>query len=296
MASSEQESGGFGNQLEHVATDVQDHAKNALHKTQTASSISISPALFERLYLNPEVRVKGELRKTFANPTPLALLGFLVATTPFACDNMGWRGAGGNGAASTGPIIFMGGMLQIIGGVLEWVLGNTFICIVLNTYGAFWLVYGTSLQPFYNTAGFYSSNPGAADAASQLQGEKSPVYLASFAFYFLFMGLLTFIYMILALKVNVTLVFTLLMLGCTFCINAAAYWYNAEGQTAMGSRLALTGGATTFTFCVSVWYIFASQMLAAVDFPFQLPVGDLSQFNLLKGPVTRKEEERQKAD
>ena len=71
MANNTSENGGFGTQLERAATEVQDHAKNALHKTQTASSISIDPALFERLYLNPEVRVKGQLRKTFANPTPL---------------------------------------------------------------------------------------------------------------------------------------------------------------------------------------------------------------------------------
>ncbi|KAF2239374.1 hypothetical protein EV356DRAFT_502427 [Viridothelium virens] len=286
--------GGPSNRLERAATEVQDHAQNLLHKARTSGSITIDPALFERLYLNPEVRVKGQLRNTFANPTPLALCGFLLATTAFACDTMGWRGAGGNGAASTGPIIFMGGMLQIVGGIMEWILGNTFICVVLNTYGAFWLSYGTSLQPFYNTAGFYSSNPGAADAASQLEGMKTPAYMASLAFWFLFMGLLTFFYMVLALKVNITLVFTLLMLGCTYCVNAAAFWYNAEEQTVTGSRLQLTGGATTFTFCVSVWYIFTSQMAAAVDFPIQLPVGDLSQYRWLKGSVAKTEEEQRK--
>ena len=315
MASYGNQGRGVGEKLERAATEVQDHAQNLVQRTQTAGSISIDPALFERLYLNPEVRVKGELRKTFANPTPLcalpnspnrprrtlivlhsALCGFLLATTPFACDSMGWRGSGGGGAASTGPIIFMGGMLQIIGGVLEWVLGNTFICLVLNTYGAFWLSYGTSLQPFYNTAAFYSSTPGAADAASQLDGSKTPAYMASFAFWFLVMGLLTFFYMFMALKTNITLVFTLLILGCTFCIDAAAFWYNAEGLTTMGARLQLTGGATTFTFCASVWYLFISQMAAAVDFPIQLPVGDLSHFKWLKGPVARAEEEQRKMD
>ena len=34
-------------------------------------SISISPELFEKLYLSPENRVAGDLRKTFGNPTPL---------------------------------------------------------------------------------------------------------------------------------------------------------------------------------------------------------------------------------
>jgi hypothetical protein len=46
---------------------------DALKKIQTAGSISISPELFEKIYLSPEVRVKGELRKTFGNPTPLSV-------------------------------------------------------------------------------------------------------------------------------------------------------------------------------------------------------------------------------
>lgn len=43
----------------------------ALKKIRTAGSISISPELFEKLYLAPENKIKGDLRKTFANPTPL---------------------------------------------------------------------------------------------------------------------------------------------------------------------------------------------------------------------------------
>ena len=43
----------------------------ALNRIRTAGSISISPELFEKLYLSPETRVKGDLRKTFGNPTPM---------------------------------------------------------------------------------------------------------------------------------------------------------------------------------------------------------------------------------
>jgi hypothetical protein len=42
-----------------------------LRRIQTAGSISISPELFEKIYLSPQNRVKGELRKTVGNPTPL---------------------------------------------------------------------------------------------------------------------------------------------------------------------------------------------------------------------------------
>lgn len=43
----------------------------ALKRIQTSGSLSISPELFEKIYLSPQNRVAGELRKTFANPTPM---------------------------------------------------------------------------------------------------------------------------------------------------------------------------------------------------------------------------------
>lgn len=75
---------------------------NYLDRTKTTESVflPISREAFEKLYLNPKnPRVTGELRKKLGNPTPISLLGFLLASTPNACIMMGWRGAGGQGAA-----------------------------------------------------------------------------------------------------------------------------------------------------------------------------------------------------
>lgn len=75
---------------------------NDLHQIQTAESVflPISREAFEKLYLSPKnPRVSGELRKKVGNPTPISLLGFLLASTSNACIMMGWRGAGGQGAA-----------------------------------------------------------------------------------------------------------------------------------------------------------------------------------------------------
>lgn len=50
-----------------------------LQRIATAGSISIPPEIFEQLYLSPHNRVKGELRQTFGNPTPIGtviLAGF----------------------------------------------------------------------------------------------------------------------------------------------------------------------------------------------------------------------------
>ena len=110
----------------------------ALNKVRTAHSVTISPELFEKMYLNPQSQVKGELRQTFANPTPLALLGFLLSLSPLSCELMGWRGAGGNGMATIGAYYFIGGFLMSLGGILEFFLGNTFSFVVFCSFGK-WL-------------------------------------------------------------------------------------------------------------------------------------------------------------
>ncbi|KAL8952285.1 MAG: hypothetical protein Q9222_001816, partial [Ikaeria aurantiellina] len=131
----------------------------ALKHIRTANSISISPELFEKLYLTPQKAVKGDLRSTFANPTPVALIGFVLSCTPLACELMGWRGAGGGGAATLGSYYFLGGMLMTLGGILEFFLGNTFAFVVFCSYGGFWFTLGSTLTPFYNAYGAYASDP-----------------------------------------------------------------------------------------------------------------------------------------
>lgn len=56
---------------EHSHMDGTHDPDQALRKIRNAGSISISPELFEKIYLSPQNNVKGDLRGTFANPTPL---------------------------------------------------------------------------------------------------------------------------------------------------------------------------------------------------------------------------------
>lgn len=44
---------------------------DALNRLRSAASVNMSPELFEKLYLSPQNNVKGDLRKTFGNPTPM---------------------------------------------------------------------------------------------------------------------------------------------------------------------------------------------------------------------------------
>lgn len=66
-----------------------------LDRRRTYGSISISPEMFEELYLQPKNKVKGDLRIKFGNPTPVAIGGFILTTTPLSMALLGWQGAGG---------------------------------------------------------------------------------------------------------------------------------------------------------------------------------------------------------
>lgn len=73
-----------------------------LRKMQTAESVllPIPRDTFEKLYLSPKhPSTSSKLSKNFGNPTPISLLGFLIASTPNSMMLMGWRGAGGMGGA-----------------------------------------------------------------------------------------------------------------------------------------------------------------------------------------------------
>lgn len=47
----------------HLGAD--ENSDTALRKIKTAGSISISPELFEKIYLSPKNEVKGDIRRTF---------------------------------------------------------------------------------------------------------------------------------------------------------------------------------------------------------------------------------------
>ena len=142
-----------------------------------------------------------------------ALVGFLLSLTPLSCDLMGWRGAGGNGAAdigmsspkvreamseilimNVGVYFFFGGLLMILGSIGEWIIGNTFPFVVFGTFGAFWLAFAATLQPFYNAYGAYVTDPTTAAASMGQPGNpaglKTQGFNASFGFFLVFMGTL----------------------------------------------------------------------------------------------------------
>lgn len=178
---------------------------------------------------------------------------------------------------------------MIVGGFLEFILGNTFPFVVFISFGAFWLTFAATLQPFYYSYGLYAP-AGQPEAA----GINTVGFTASFGFFLLFMGVLCLIYLVCSLRTNIVFVVIFFTLVLAFGLLAGTYWYNAKGlastppdasKIAYAGRLQKAAGACTFVTCMAGWWIFFAIMLAALDFPFQIPVGDLS--TLIKGASER---------
>lgn len=107
-----------------------------LTKTQTISGMTISPELFEKLYLTPKVPHTGDAYKRFANPTPMGFVGFVISTFTFAMVLMGWGGAA-NLYPVVGIFFFVGPLLLTLAAVMEWIMGNFFpVCIATGVLEA----------------------------------------------------------------------------------------------------------------------------------------------------------------
>ncbi|KAI7769202.1 hypothetical protein LZL87_011919 [Fusarium oxysporum] len=245
-----------GEELDHV------------HPTR---SIPISPELFEQLYLQPQNRVKGDLRKTFGNPTPVALAGFLMCSTPASMGLLGWRGAGGfAAAANVGAYFGLGGVLLVLGGIGEWILGNTFPSTVFFTFGGFWLAFGTTVVPDSGAYSTYSTDGTAANGLTQ------PQFYSTFAFFLIAMAILCTIYSIASIRTNVALFSILLLLVPCFSCLAAAFFAVSQGKANLALKCQHAGAGLLFALSLIGWYMFMSILLMSVDFPIMLPLGDLS--------------------
>ncbi|SRR6266536_78332 len=140
---------------------------------------------------------------------------------------------------------------MLLGGTLEFILGNTFPFVVFVGYGAFWLAFAATLQPFYYAYGSYAP-PGSSEAA----GLQTVGFNASFAFFLLFMGLLSLIFLICSLRTNVVFVIIFLSLAPAFGCLAGAYWqlgnsYAAAAREDMATAASAASLAGRFQIAVA---------------------------------------------
>jgi hypothetical protein len=148
-------------------------------------------------------------------------------------------------------------------------------------YGAHFLTFASTFQPFYNAIAAYTTD------GSQTQ---TPAFAASFAFYAVFMGALSFVYLICSLRTNIVFVGIFAAATLGFSLAAAAFWITAEGLTTIGARCLVGTGGCFFAAAMFGWYLLCVIMFATLDLPFglaRLPVMDLS--TVIKGKSQKRD-------
>lgn len=188
--------------------------------------------------------------RKFANPAPLGLSAFALTTFVLSLINVGTRNI-----AEPNLVVALaygyGGLVQLLAGMWEMAVGNTFGATALSSYGGFWLSFAIILTP------------GGFEIVKSLEADSPAPFLNSFGLYLMGWFIFTFLLLLCTLRSTVaffSLFFTLdiafLLLGIGYlkadahgpqsgCIKAGGYfglfaaflaWYNALAGIADSSN------------------------------------------------------------
>lgn len=165
-----------GNPLAHAAT-------NDPELRQQAFGGQFQPGL----YRAPTTKI--------ANPAPLGLSAFALTTFVLSLINLQTRGVAAPNIVIASAFGY-GGLVQLLAGMWEMAIGNTFGATALSSYGGFWISVAITLTP------------GGFGIITALGGPTSTTFNDSFGFFL--MGWFIFTTILLFCTLRSTLMFFLL--------------------------------------------------------------------------------------
>ncbi len=164
-----------------------------------------------------------EATHKFANPAPLGLSAFALTTFVLSLVNCQAR------SVSTPNIViglatFYGGLIQLLAGMWELSLENTFGGVALSSYGGFWMSYAAISIPWFNISSAYESETDLENAIG---------------FYLLGWTLFTYGLCSCTLKSTVMFFALFFMLGNTFLLLTIGAFIQNTGATKAGGVLGI---------------------------------------------------------
>ncbi|ODV88506.1 hypothetical protein CANCADRAFT_3147 [Tortispora caseinolytica NRRL Y-17796] len=254
----------------HSGNGYSDKDAQELRAINTAHTLP--PEVFERLYYQPKPNNDSSLRHKLGVPTGLAILLYTLNFFYISFFLMGWRGAGGGGAAMVGTFISVG-FVGIIVAIFELILGNSFIFTVLTAYAVFYLSYASTIIPWFGAKAAYSSTGNA------IEGGSSESYLVTCALFFVLWGVVSLILTAGAAMVNFLLTGFLFLVFLTFCLLSAGFFHAASGNAAALHDFSVAAGAVAFAAgCFGLYLSVMNVMISVGVPPTYFPVGDFTSF------------------
>lgn len=161
---------------------------------------------------------KPSLRK-FANPAPLGLCAFALTTFVLSIINANARGVSTSNVV-VGLAYAYGGLVQLLAGMWEMAVGNTFGATALSSYGGFWISYAI----IETASGF-----GIVEAYASAQELHNAL-----GFYLIGWFIFTFLILLCTLKSTVAFCLLFVFVDMVFLLLAIANFQAADGHSAVG--------------------------------------------------------------
>jgi len=198
-------------------------------------------------------------QRKFANPAPLGLSAFALTTFVLGCINMGTR----NIAAPSiviGLAFGYGGLIQLLAGMWEMAVGNTFGATALSSYGGFWISFAIILTP----GGFdVLGTLAAADPSGASVNNSLGIYLAG---WFIF----TFVLLICTLRSTVAFFLLFFTLDMAFLLLSISYLQPSAG--AQNASIEKAGGFFALLAAFLAWYNALAGIADSSNSFFVIPV------------------------
>jgi len=180
---------------------------------------------------------KSTEHRKFANPAPLGLSAFALTTFVLSLINCSARGI-----AEPNIVLALafgyGGLVQLLAGMWEMAVGNTFGATALSSYGGFWISYGILLTPGFEALSNY-------DTASE--GSVLGFFLTG---WFIF----TFILLLCTLRSTLAFFLLFFTLDLAFLMLACSDFAGSKGAAGTSKSLQHAGGGFGLLAAFLAWY------------------------------------------
>jgi uncharacterized protein len=159
----------------------------------------------------------------FGNPAPLGLSAFALSTFVLSLVNAGAMGVK-NDSIVVGLAMFYGGFIQLLSGMWEMSVENTFGALALSSFGGFWMSFGAISIPWFGIANSYT-DPVELDNAV--------------GFYLLGWSIFTFMLTLCTMKSTLAFFSLFFFLAVTFLLLAIGKLGKVPGSTTAGGVLGI---------------------------------------------------------
>ncbi|KAL8277482.1 hypothetical protein RQP46_010112 [Phenoliferia psychrophenolica] len=201
-----------------------------------------------------------------ANAMPLGMFSFAGTLMLLSLYNVGARSV----TIPNGAVTFalgLGGVTQLLAGLLEFASGNSYGATVFTSFALFWWGFAMLYIPFFGITGTYDMQPGAYTAMGQGAGEIG----AAFGIFYITWFSVALVLTIASIRSSIAVLAWIVTFDITLVLLAASCW-NPD------MPMILTGaGGVGIVSSAAAFYVGLAGLLTKESSYFLLPMGLLSR-------------------